>query len=133
MDRSNETGTLWTWLALLASAAAVAGTLWLSVGMGLVACPLCFYQRTFAMAALGVLVMGLLVGGRRGPLSLLALPTAVGGLAVAGFHVALEARGTLECPRGVLGLGSAQWLQGPPRSSSPCPRLARSTGITMGP
>jgi disulfide bond formation protein DsbB len=104
----NHSGTRWVWLALVASAAAVAGSLYLSIGMGLIACPLCFYQRTFAMAVFGVLSVGLLAGERRGAfLSLLALPLAVGGLAVAGYHVFLEARGTLECPEGILGLGTA--------------------------
>jgi hypothetical protein len=35
------------------------------------------------------------------------LPLALGGLGVAIFHVSLEARDILECPAGVLGLGSA--------------------------
>jgi disulfide bond formation protein DsbB len=98
----------WTLLALLFAAVAVAGTLYLSLGLGLQACPLCFYQRTFAMAVLGVLLVGLLAGVRRGPLlSVLALPLATGGLAVAGFHVYLEATGKLECPKGIADLGSA--------------------------
>src|SRR5436309_14988321 len=102
MNGSNENSTLETWLALLVSAVAVAGSLWLSLGMGLIACPLCFYQRTFAMSAFGVLAVGLLGSERRGLLCLLALPLAVGGLAVAGWHVSLEVRGKLECPGGNL-------------------------------
>src|SRR5207249_9182734 len=66
------------------------------------------YQRTFAMSVLGVLMIGLLSGSLRGPtLSLLALPMAVGGLGVAGFHVYLETTGALECPKGILDIGSA--------------------------
>ena len=38
---------------------------------------------------------------------MLAAPLALGGLGVALFHVSLELRGILECPRGVLGFGSA--------------------------
>ena len=38
--------------------ASVAGSLYLSLGLGLIACPLCFYQRTFAFAVLGVLILG---------------------------------------------------------------------------
>src|SRR5262245_12723509 len=84
------------------------GSLYLTYVMELVACPLCFYQRTFALAAVGVLVMGLLTGAARGPsLSALALPLAVGGLSVALFHVWLELTGKLECPGGVLDLGTA--------------------------
>jgi len=95
-------------LAFLASIVAVTGSLYLSLVMKLVACPLCFYQRTFAIAACAVLTVGLLTGmGRAVPLSLLALPLALGGLGVSGFHVYLEATGKLECPKGIWDLGSA--------------------------
>jgi len=108
VDNSNGNGTVWTLLALLASAVAVAGSLYLSLGMGLVACPLCYYQRTFAMCACGVLAVGLLGGAQRGSfLCLLALPLAAGGLGVAGWHVYLEAIGKLECPKGILEIGTA--------------------------
>jgi disulfide bond formation protein DsbB len=104
---------LWTWAALAVAVAGLAGSLYLSLGMGLKACPLCFYQRTFMMSLVAVLGMGLLAGlvGRIAnpsyPLALLALPLAVAGLGVALFHVSLELRGKLECPAGVLGLGTA--------------------------
>jgi hypothetical protein len=76
--------------------------------MDLKPCPLCYYQRTFAMALVGVLGMGLVTGaGQAGRLSLVALPVAVAGLGVALFHVWLEATGKLECPQGVLGWGTA--------------------------
>jgi hypothetical protein len=95
-------------LALALSAVAVGGSLYLSLGLNLKACPLCFYQRTFAFALVGVLAVGLLLPDRRpGHLLLLALPLAVGGLGVAGFHVYLELSRTLECPTGIGGLGSA--------------------------
>ena len=80
----------------------------MSVGMGLKACPLCFYQRTFVMGVVAVLGIGLLTGQRhRGVLNLLALPLAVAGFGVAVFHVYLELTGKLECPAGVLGIGTA--------------------------
>jgi disulfide bond formation protein DsbB len=100
-----RTGPL-TWGALAAAALASGGSLWLSLGMNLVACPLCFYQRALALAALAVLVMGV-VGGAGRLSALLALPSAAGGLAVAAFHVNLVRTGVLECPAGLLGLGSA--------------------------
>src|SRR5436190_2221701 len=53
-----------TWFALLVALVAVAGSLWLSLGMNLKACPLCFYQRTFAMAVFGVLVVDAVRNGR---------------------------------------------------------------------
>jgi hypothetical protein len=106
-----ETGpanALWAWAALAAAVAGLAGSLFLSLGMNLKACPLCFYQRTFMMGLVAVLGMGLLTGAARpGRLALLALPLAVAGLGVALFHVFLELRGNLECPAGLLGLGTA--------------------------
>jgi hypothetical protein len=76
--------------------------------MGLKACPLCFYQRTFVMGVVAVLGIGVLTGQQhRGVLNLLALPLAVAGLGVAVFHEYLEQTGKLECPAGVMGIGTA--------------------------
>jgi Disulfide bond formation protein DsbB len=108
VPRSTAAGTLLTAVAALVSLAALAGSLYLSIGMGLKACPLCFYQRTFIMGAAGVLCVGLFLPGvRRSALCALALPAAVGGLVIAIFHTYLEATGFLECPLGVLDFGSA--------------------------
>jgi disulfide bond formation protein DsbB len=93
---------------LLVAIVALAGSLWLSIGMGLKACPLCFYQRTFVMGVVAVLGIGVLAGRRhRGVLYLVALPLAVAGIGVAAFHEYLELTGKLECPAGVLGVGTA--------------------------
>jgi disulfide bond formation protein DsbB len=98
----------WTWAALLMSLVALAGSLWLSIGMNLKACPLCLYQRTFVMGVVAVLGIGVLTGRQhRGVLNLLALPLAVAGVGVAVFHEYLELTGKLECPAGVMGIGSA--------------------------
>jgi disulfide bond formation protein DsbB len=96
-------------LALVMAGITLLGSLYLSMGMGLNACPLCFYQRTFTMAIVAVLGMGraLRVPAAPGSLSLLVLPAAVGGLGVAIAHSALVWNGTLVCPNGVLGLGPA--------------------------
>jgi disulfide bond formation protein DsbB len=76
--------------------------------MKLKACPFCFYQRTFVMAVVAVLAVCLLTGPRhRAVLNLLALPLVVAGLGVSAFHVSLERTGKLECPAGVLGVGTA--------------------------
>jgi disulfide bond formation protein DsbB len=100
-DNTAATGG-WTWAAWLAALAGVAGTLWLSLGQGLLACPLCYYQRTFVMGVFGVLSLGLVAGGRGLRVALLALPLAVGGLAVAGYHEYREViKGDLECPPGI--------------------------------
>jgi hypothetical protein len=96
------------WPPLLVALVALAGSLWLSIGMGLKACPLCFYQRTFVMGVVAVIGIGVLTGQRhRGVLNVLAMPLAVAGLGVAVFHVFLELSGKLECPAGIMGIGSS--------------------------
>jgi disulfide bond formation protein DsbB len=105
-DPGREPG-LWTWAACAVALLTLAGSLYLSLGLKLKACPLCFYQRTFVMGALGVLLVGLLAGRRGGSLSLLALPAAVGGCAVGVFHVSRELIGVMECPAGLSGVLSA--------------------------
>lgn len=98
----------WTWAALLVALVAFAGSLWLSIGMNLKACPLCLYQRTFVMGVVAVLGVGLLTTTRHtGLLNLLALPSAIGGFGVVIFHEYLELTGKLECPAGVLEWGTA--------------------------
>jgi hypothetical protein len=97
-----------TAVALVVAVLTVAGSLSLSLAENKVACPLCFYQRSFALGIVGLLGVGLL--GRAaaaGRLAALALPLAVAGLGVAAFHVSLEERGILECPSGLLGLLTA--------------------------
>jgi disulfide bond formation protein DsbB len=94
--------------ALVLAIAGTIGSLFLSLGMGLKACPLCFYQRTFIIAAAAVLAIGLIVDRDRAATHcLLILPLAVGGLGVAAFHEYLVLTDVLECPRALLGLGTA--------------------------
>ncbi len=95
-------------MAVLAAATGASGSLYLSLGMQLKACPLCFYERTFMLAAFAVLALGSWVErDRPGLTCLLAVPLAWGGLGVAAFHEYLVLAGTLECPLGLLGLGTA--------------------------
>jgi hypothetical protein len=104
----SKTALKWTVFASVIALTGVGGSLWLSVGMGLKACPLCVYQRAFVMAVAGFLIMGLLTAARASSLlHLLALPATIAGLGVAVFHVWLELSGKLECPSGVLGFGTA--------------------------
>jgi disulfide bond formation protein DsbB len=100
---------LWTHLTLATALLMLVGSLFLSVGLGLKACPLCLYERTFVMGVVGVLAMAVIVrpSPRPGLLALLALPLSVAGLALAGFHVYLDRSGVLDCPAGILGLGHA--------------------------
>lgn len=97
----------WAWAALALSGIGVAGSLLLSLGLGLRACPLCFYQRTFVMGVFAILGVGLAVDrAKTGFLCLLSLALAFGGLGVAGFHESLVLAGKLECPGGLFGLGT---------------------------
>jgi disulfide bond formation protein DsbB len=96
-------------VALLVALVGSIGSVWLSVGLGLKACPLCFYQRTAVFLALGTLLLGLVANGTltRGVAAWLTLPACVLGLGVAAFHVYLETSGALECPKGIAELGTA--------------------------
>jgi disulfide bond formation protein DsbB len=95
-------------LPLLAAVVALAGSLWLSLGMGFTACPLCIYQRTFVMGVVAVLGVGLFTEARFRPvLNLLALPLAVAGFVVAILQLTAELLGKIECPTGILGIGTA--------------------------
>jgi disulfide bond formation protein DsbB len=106
--QAGSVASVLVWAALVVSALGLAGSLYLSLWMGLKACPLCFYQRTFMMSLVAVLGVGLVTGtGRGGRLTLLALPLATAGLGVALFHVGLEATGKLECPEGIRGWGTS--------------------------
>jgi Disulfide bond formation protein DsbB len=93
--------------ALVAAAISVTGSLYLSLGMGLIACPLCFYQRTFAFAVLGVLMVGVFTRAHETAfVNLMAfVPTVAGGL-VAAFHTYLDMTGKLVCPKGMFGIGT---------------------------
>jgi hypothetical protein len=60
------------------------------------------------MGVVAVLGIGVLTSQRhRGVLNLLALPLTVAGFGIAAFQVVLELTGKLECPSGVMGIGTA--------------------------
>ena len=96
---------------VIAIAIAVIGTIgsmYLSMGLGLKACPLCFYQRSFVMAVFAVLALGRFVEpSRPGLICLLSVPLAWAGLGVAAFHEYLVLTGVLECPTALFGIGTA--------------------------
>jgi disulfide bond formation protein DsbB len=104
----NDPDILFAWAGAIFAGLTVLGSLYLSMGMGLAACPLCYYQRTFVMGAFAVLLLGASFGLAKAVcLPMLALPMAMAALCVAGQHVWLEASGKMECPRGALNLGTA--------------------------
>jgi disulfide bond formation protein DsbB len=107
-ERGRQWGGCCAATALVVSAVGTAGTLGLSLVLGLRACPLCFYQRTAVMGVLALLLLGLATDRARAAwLCLLALPLSAAGLGIAGFHQYLVYNGTLECPAGFFGWGSA--------------------------
>jgi len=105
---STASGPAWLAASVLIALIGTIGSVFLSVGLGLKACPLCFYQRSFVMAALAVLLLGWFAGrSRPGFVSLLSVPLAWAGLGVAAFHQYLVLTNVLECPQGLLSLGTA--------------------------
>ena len=96
--------SLWIPLALFASTIGVVGSLYLSIALDLKACPLCFYQRAFMMAAAMILFFGMALRGvPYAVLTPLALGSTVAGGGIAAFHVYLDGKGILECPIGATG------------------------------
>ena len=94
--------------AIQLAAVGTVGSVCLSVVLGLKACPLCFYQRSFVMAAFTVLALGrFLERSRPGLICLLSVPLAWAGLGVAAFHEYLVLTRALECPQGLFGFGTA--------------------------
>ena len=107
-ENPGTAASLWVWAALVVALIAAGGSLALTLVDKKQACPLCFYQRTFALSLVAVLGQGLITGVvRSGRLAILALPLALGGLGVAAFHVSLEARNILECPAGLFDIATA--------------------------
>lgn len=95
-------------LAFLVAVVGVVGSLYLTWGLRLTACPLCLYQRMFAMVVVTVLLAGWLFVQPWGRgLSVLAFPFSVGGCCVACFHVYREWRQGMVCPLGLWDIGTA--------------------------
>ncbi|MDP1529135.1 MAG: disulfide bond formation protein B [Rhodoferax sp.] len=88
MSWSSKT-TAWTlvFAAWLVAASATLGALFMSEVMGFAPCVLCWWQRIFMFPLVLILALGLFPFDRT--VLRYALPLAVGGLLVAGFHVLL--------------------------------------------
>ncbi|AUV82223.1 disulfide bond formation protein B [Salinigranum rubrum] len=86
-DARSLPGTLLAALTLVASVA-TAGSLYFSLGLGLVPCELCWYQRILMYPL--VVVGGVAALERRVGVWRTVLPLSLGGLAVAAYHVYLQ-------------------------------------------
>jgi disulfide bond formation protein DsbB len=84
-------GTGWAWLSGAWAVALVSTFAALFIGevMGMTPCLLCWYQRILMFPLAVILGMAAFGNDRRG--AIYALPLALGGLAVAGYHTALVA------------------------------------------
>lgn len=99
---------LWNVLALCFALIAVAGSFWLWVAPDLKGCPLCSYQRSFVIAVATILLLAQLTELRASAvISVLAMPVAMTGLAIAMYHVERQLAGKMEFSAGLFGLGSA--------------------------
>lgn len=96
------------WLALGAALVGSIGSVWLSLGLELRACPLCLYQRACMLCTAAVLLIGILLRKQEpAAIGTLALAPAVAARGIGAFHVFLEKSGALECPSGIAQIGSA--------------------------
>ena len=97
-------GTGWAWLSAAWAVALVSTFAALFIGevMGMTPCLLCWYQRILMFPLAVILGMAAFGNDRRG--AIYALPLALGGLAVAGYHTALVAgwvpKGWIPCGAG---------------------------------
>ncbi|WP_276258176.1 disulfide bond formation protein B [Haloglomus litoreum] len=81
-------------LATVIATVATAGSLWFSLGLGLVPCELCWYQRILMYPL--VVVLGVAAVESRSGVWRTVLPLAVPGLVVAAYHSYLQAT-TVAC------------------------------------
>lgn len=88
------------------AAVATAGSLWFSLGLGLVPCELCWYQRVLMYPL--VVVLGVAALENRPGVWRTVLPLALPGLAVAAYHSYLQAT-TIACGVGSGGCAVVQW------------------------
>jgi len=93
-------------LATFVAAVATAGSLRFSLGLGLVPCELCWYQRILMYPL--VVVLGVAAAEARPGVWRTVLPLAVPGLAVAAYHSYLQMT-TVTCGLGNGGCAAVQW------------------------
>ena len=88
---ATRSGTRWFWLsaAWVVSLVSTFAALFIGEVMGMTPCQLCWYQRILMFPLAVILGMAAFGDDRRG--AIYALPLAMGGAAVAGYHTALVA------------------------------------------
>jgi disulfide bond formation protein DsbB len=79
---------LWLGTATAVAAVATAGSLWFSLGLGLIPCELCWYQRILMYPL--VVVLGVATLERRAGVWKTALPLSVLGGTLAAYHSILQ-------------------------------------------
>ncbi|WP_435184707.1 disulfide bond formation protein B [Halobellus sp. EA9] len=77
-------------LATLVASVATAGSLYFSLGLGLVPCELCWYQRILMYPL--VVVLGVAAIEDRAAVARTVLPLSLLGTAIAAYHVVLQVR-----------------------------------------
>lgn len=82
-------GWIYLLVAWLVAVAATAGALFIGEVMGMAPCVLCWYQRIFMFPLAIVLAIASYSDDRRG--AIYALPLALGGVVLAGYHTLLIA------------------------------------------
>ncbi|MFU1780176.1 disulfide bond formation protein B [Haloarcula japonica] len=93
-------------VATAVAAVATAGSLSLSLGLGLTPCRLCWYQRILMYPL--VVVLGVAAAERRPGVIRTALPLAVPGAAIAGYHSWLQVSQTT-CGIGAVSCAQIQY------------------------
>ncbi|KZN23281.1 disulfide bond formation protein DsbB [Haladaptatus sp. R4] len=101
------------WLAVgtIIAAVATGGSLWLSFGLGLVPCELCWYQRILMYPL--VVILGVATIEGRPLVYRTAFPLAVGGVLIAGYHSWIQYTGApTACSVGQISCGIVQYRIG---------------------
>lgn len=96
---------VWLGAATVVTTLATAGSLWFSLGLGLIPCELCWYQRILMYPL--VVVLGIATLERRAGVWKTALPLSVFGGVLAAYHSLLQITAT-SCSFG-RACGTVQW------------------------
>jgi disulfide bond formation protein DsbB len=79
----------WLLAGTIVALMATSGSLWFSLGLGLVPCDLCWYQRILMYPL--VVILGVAAYENRPHVWKTVLPLSIGGVVLAGYHTYLQA------------------------------------------